>query len=559
MEHLFERFNGQAPGHTAGMKHPVTALLLAIHLPWVHAGTADTADPARGRAIHQDGRRPDGSALRAQRTDLPDMTGTAAACAQCHRRSGLGDQEGRLRVPPITAASLFAPGRATAVGRAASGIDVAGTRTETRPPYTADSFARALRSGTDPAGRALAPWMPRYDLDDAAVADLLAWLQQLGPVGGTSLRGLVNGTLHLATIVTPDAPTARRKAVETTLAAWARQQTFGDVRVALHLWRLTGEPAGWSAQLQQQLAAQPVYAVVSGAGAGAAQWAPVEAFCEAASLPCVFPLIDGAPASSVTAARHHTLYLSEGLVAEARVAARAVAALAETPAHLRVWFDSDTGRDAAQSFQALLAQAQAQAGPDVQLRDLRTQPVATNQPLAAPDELVLAWLAAPQVRALLVPPVDARRADTLPAVWLSAQMAPPETLDLAPAWRARVRWASLRATPERFRAAAVTGLQPWLRTLGMDPMQATPLQGEVYAAAYFFTDALQRSRGAWSVEHLLERLEAGVNNRAAAGTYLRLSLGQGQRVAAQVGQIQGWAPPDYRALVPLSPVLNANR
>ncbi|WP_310463141.1 c-type cytochrome [Sphaerotilus sp.] len=535
------------------MKHLVTILLLAINLPLAFAETAENAGPARGRAIYQDGRRPDGSGLRARRADLPDMTGTAAACAQCHRRSGLGDQEGRLRVPPITAASLFAPGRAMAVGRAASGIGVAGTRTETRPAYTADSFARALRSGTDPAGRALAPWMPRYDLDDAAVADLLAWLQQIGPVGGASLRGLVDGTLHLATIVTPDAPAARRGAVETTLAAWARQQTFGEVRVALHVWRLTGEPAGWSAQLQHKLAAQPVYAVVS--GAGAAQWAPVEAFCEAASLPCVFPLIDGAPASAPAAARHHALYLSEGLVAEARVAARAVAALAAAPARLRVWFDSDLGRDAAQAFQALLGQA----GPDVQLRDLRTQPVAMDQALAAPDDLVLAWLAAPQVRALLAPTADARQADTLPAVWLSAQLAPPETLDLAPAWRARVRWASLRATPERFRAAAVTGLQPWLRTLGMDPLQATPLQGEVYAAAYFFTDALQRSRGAWSVEHLLERLEAGVNNRAAAGAYLRLSLGQGQRVAAQVGQIQGWAPPDYRTLVPLSPVLNANR
>ncbi|MEX8493385.1 c-type cytochrome [Sphaerotilus sp.] len=535
------------------MKHLVAALL-AIGLPFAHAGTPDAGDPAPGRAIHLDGRLPDGSALRARRTDLPDMTGTAAACAQCHRRSGMGDQEGRLRVPPITQASLFAPGRSLAAGRAASGIEIAGTRTETRPAYTVDSFARALRAGIDPAGRTLAPWMPRYDLDDAAVADLLAWLQQLGPIGGASLRGLVDNTLHVATIVTPDAPAARREALETTLSAWARQQTFGDVRVALHVWRLTGDPAGWRTQLQRQLATQPVYAVVSGAGAGAAQWAPVEAFCEAASLPCVFPLIDGTPASA-PAGQHHALYLSEGLTAEARVAARAVAALTTAPTRLQVWFDSDPGRDAAQTFRTTLAPD----APDVQLRDLRLQPVATGQPLAAAGELVVAWLAPPQVRTLLATPSDGRRADALPAVWLSAQLAPPEALDLAPAWRPRVRWASLRSTPDRFRAAAVTGLQPWLRTIGLDPMLATPLQGEVYAAAYFFTDALQRSRGAWSAEHLLERLEAGVNNRAAAGAYLRLSLGQGQRVAAQVGQLQGWAPPDHRTLVPMSPVLNANR
>lgn len=482
------------------------------------------------------------------------MTGPAAACAQCHRRSGMGDQEGRLRVPPITAASLLAPGRTTAVGRAAPGIEIAGTRTEDRPAYTVDSFARALRTGVDPAGRALAPWMPRYALDDAAVADLFAWLERLGPVGGASLRGLVDHTLHLATIVTPDAPAARREAVETTLSAWARQQRFGEVRVALHVWRLTGDAADWTAQLQQRLAEQPVYAVVSGAGAGGARWAPVDAFCEAAALPCVFPLLDGAPATA--AGRHHALYLSEGLLAEARVAARAVAALATAPERLQVWFDSEAGREAAQAFRATLAPG----GPDVQLRDLRVQPVPAGEGLAtATMELVVAWLAPPQVQALLRPPSEALPASALPAVWLSAQLAPPEALDLAPAWRARVRWASLRSTPERFRATAVTGLQPWLRTLGLDPLQATPLQGEVYAAAYFFTDALLRSRGAWSAEHLLERLEAGVNNRAAAGAYLRLSLGQGQRVAAQVGQLQGWAAPDYRTLAPMSPVLNANR
>jgi hypothetical protein len=163
----------------------------------------------------------------------------------------------------------------------------------------------------------------------------------------------------------------------------------------------------------------------------------------------------------------------------------------------------------------------------------------------------MGWLDTEQVRALFM--------HDLPALWLSAQMAPPESLDLPAAWRPQVRWASLHSTPDRFNAAAATGLRPWLRTLGLPMDGATPQQGEVYAAAFFFTDALLRSRGAWSAEHLLERLESGVNNRAAAGRYLRLSLGQGQRIAAQVGQIQGYAPTTYRTLVPLSPIVNANR
>ena len=527
------------------------ALLLSLQLLRTATAAAPTGDPDRGRALHVEGRLSDGQTLRARRTDLSDMTGTAAACAQCHRRSGLGDQEGRLRVPPITAASLFAPGKSTTVGRAAPGIEIAGTRVETRPAYTVESFTRALRAGIDPAGRTLAPWMPRYDLDDAAVADLLAWLQQIGPVGGTQVRGLDGSTLNVATVITPDAPAARRAAVETTLTAWAAQQTFGTVRVALHVWSLTGAPTEWPAQLQRHLGAQPVHAVLS--GAGAAQWAPVEAFCEVQRLPCLFPLIDRVP--DAASPRHHAVYLSEGPIAEARVAARALTNLSNPPTRLHLWYASDLGQAAAAEFDAVLTRSESPEGaprrPALLTRDLRRQPVTPGEPMLASDDLVMGWLDTGQVRALF--------AHDVPALWLSAQIAPPESLDLPAAWRPTVRWASLHSTPDRFNAAAATGLRPWLRTLGLPMDSATPQQGEVYAAAFFFTDALLRSRGAWSAEHLLERLESGVNNRAAAGRYLRLSLGQGQRIAAQTGQIQGYAPPGHRTLVPLSPVVNANR
>jgi hypothetical protein len=539
--------------HTARMKMP-TALALLPWLPWLPLmanAAPPEGDPTRGRALHVEGRLPDGQTLRARRTDLPDMTGTAAACAQCHRRSGLGDQEGRVRVPPITAASLFTPGQPTAVGRAAPGIDITGTRVEKRPAYTVETFARALRTGVDPAGRTLASWMPRYDLDDTAVADLLAWLQQLGPVGGSQVRGLDGLTLHIATVVTPDAPAARREAIDTTLTAWAAQQRFGAVHMRLHVWSLTGAPTSWPSQLRRHLGAQPVHAVLS--GAGAAQWAPVEAFCEAESLPCLFPLVDRVP--DTTTPRHHAVYLSEGPIAEARVAARALANLVQQPTRLHLWYASDLGQAAVTEFAAALGRSgspeEVAGRPALLVRDLRSQPVQPGERTLSADELVVGWLDTEQVRGLF--------AHAIPALWLSAQMAPPESLDLPAAWRAKVRWASLHSTPDRFNAAAATGLRPWLRALGLPMDNATPQQGEVYAAAFFFTDALLRSRGAWSAEHLLERLESGVNNRAAAGRYLRLSLGQGQRIAAQVGQIQGYAHPNDRTLVPLSPIVNANR
>ena len=58
----------------------------------------------------------------------------------------------------------------------------------------------------------------------------------------------------------------------------------------LHVWQLEGAPATWEAQLRAKLAAEPVYAVIS--GVGGKTWAPVHRFCEAEALPCLFPNVD---------------------------------------------------------------------------------------------------------------------------------------------------------------------------------------------------------------------------------------------------------------------------
>lgn len=86
--------------------------------------------------------------------------GSRFACAGCHGADGRGDGEGGTLIPPVT-------------------WDVLTTPTGLRPAYDAAHFARAVRSGIGPDGQTLSAAMPRYEMDDAAMAGLVESLKQL--------------------------------------------------------------------------------------------------------------------------------------------------------------------------------------------------------------------------------------------------------------------------------------------------------------------------------------------------------------------------------------------
>ena len=81
-------------------------------------------------------------------------------CANCHGASGMGRAEGATRLPPVTWAALTDP---TRVGGA----------------HDPTSFARLLREGLRPDGTEILSLMPRYDLTDGEIRDLVAFLQGL--------------------------------------------------------------------------------------------------------------------------------------------------------------------------------------------------------------------------------------------------------------------------------------------------------------------------------------------------------------------------------------------
>ena len=87
----------------------------------------------------------------------------------------------------------------------------------------------------------------------------------------------------------------------------------------LEHWALQGDASTWAAQLDARQAAAPVYALV--AGIGAAQWAPVDAFCARRRLPCLLPLVE---AGGGTAPGFYSLHFHAGIDADLTLAARAL-------------------------------------------------------------------------------------------------------------------------------------------------------------------------------------------------------------------------------------------
>src|ERR1700676_2085658 len=163
------------------------------------------APPGVGERLYREGILPDGTLLRGDRENGTPMTGAAAACANCHRRSGLGSFEGTTVVPPIIGKYLFR-------GREANVQDMSMPHipgyVPNRDAYTDESLAAAIRTGMAPGGRTLGYLMPRYALDDATLQDLDAYLKQLS---SDSVPGVSESTLDFATIITPDADAVARQ------------------------------------------------------------------------------------------------------------------------------------------------------------------------------------------------------------------------------------------------------------------------------------------------------------------------------------------------------------
>jgi len=554
-----------------GLHWTVTALLAPGLLAATVVGAAGTTVPddallETGRRIYEDGMLPGGEPLRAVRPEGFVMEGRHAACATCHRRSGMGSVEGSIDstilVPPVAGPVLFAPARFTT-----SYLDTthhyvpneAWARALTRPGYDRQSLARALRTGQDPAGKRLLPPMPRYDLDDASVAALTVYLEQLS---SAPAPGVDPDTLHLATVVTPDTQPGHVDAVLGVLRAWSDAAHGAGKPWRLHVWNLSGQSATWAAQLEKHYRQQPVFALLS--GVGRVEWSPIHRFCEDHRVPCILPAAEAVPEPGNE--DYYSMYFSPGVGLEARVLGRYLdgqdAAVDRSTEIYQVYSDA-TGRHAADVLRARL---NSDTGTVTNRMYRVTSPQTALKGISPGDVLVL-WLRPEEIAQLVSVLPGGPAADR---VFVSALLATPEALDLPPAWKARVNYVSLFDDLGLQGEIARLRLQRWLELAALSHMPERRLQADTYAACYLFNDALaeirkqevRRPAVPLSREHLIETLEALVNKYndstglvdpdSHVAYYGRMSLGPRQRVAVRGGTILRYASPDSSRLVATS-------
>ncbi|MDE2252175.1 MAG: ABC transporter substrate-binding protein [Gammaproteobacteria bacterium] len=516
-------------------------LLAAAAAAVAGASVAAQAGGARvdaGERLYRTGLGANGEPIAAiVQGDVVNAT-VALACANCHKRSGLGTSEGRNRAPPITAAALF--GELGVHG---------GLRPARRTPlYDDATLRRALEAGVGSDGRELGALMPRFRLGDHDAAALLAYLHTLGDGADA---GVSATEVRLATIVADSAPVAEREAVTRVLerfaaiknsgtrreverAAASRRQLYGERHIRafrrwrLDVWRLSGPPAGWRTQLEKYYAAGAPFAVVSGAVGD--EWATVHEFCEQRALPCVMP-VTSLPASAP--ANRYNVYYSAGVLTEANVTARE---LLGDPRGARqrvllLYPDNARGRAARGALESAW---RAGGGGGLVTRALAPGTAPGSQDWLAllrqarPDSVV-AWLDATQLREFASVANGLERGPQ--RVLTAESFTDWEGLTLPAPIAARLQHVYPYRLPAPGRAQFPRE-ESWLKSQRLDALARIPAAKALFAC-HATGEAMAAMADSYSREYLIETLEHMLDGSNMTTLYPLTTLGTGQRLLAK--------------------------
>jgi len=287
---------------------------------------------------------------------------------------------------------------------------------------------------------------------------------------------------------------------------------------------LKGAPATWEAQLQERLAADPVFAVIS--GLGGAHWEPVQRFCEKAALPCLFPNVE-APAGHDS--DFYTVYFSRGVLLEAELIARELADAGTRPRQIvQVYRSGDVGEAAARALQA----TQADSAVPIVNRPVGAHAaaeLATAVRGARPEDALVLWLRPDDLSLLERVAAPAAR------VWVSGEMGGLEHAPLPPAWRPAARVTYPVDLPGQ-RAVRVDYALSWFR-LRKIPVVDQKVQADTYLACGLVSETINHIVDAFVRDYLIERVEMALDHRILTGYYPRLTLAPGQRFASKGGYI----------------------
>jgi cytochrome c553 len=506
---------------TSGLRRTALTSLLLLVCAGAQAQTSDAA-LAAGRRIYEEGVLSSGAALSGRRADGTEVKGSAAACTNCHKRSGMGSVEGDIQVAPISGRFLFPPDGerplATMDPRIGKRMNIK------RDPHTDASLAVAIRTGKGSGGQAISPLMPRYSLSDTDMQALGGYLRQLSvaPSAGVEER-----TIRFATVLTPGVEPERKRALldmlriafmqkngSTITGANARRHMVTAAELVLgtenkwvlDIWELKGAPETWKEQLEGYNKLAPPFALLS--GISNSTWAPVESFCESQHIPCWFPSVAAAPQD--TEQPHYSFYFSKGLTLESDVAAMHLRDTHASGKLVQVVRGSDAGITAAN---ALAKQVGAQIKTEQLDLDQWAEADAAKllgerlAGLAASDTVML-WLRPADLRLL-----QAALAQTQAQRYASGTLLGGTASFMPEALRANMRLVYPYEMPQA-REANVAYMHVWLK-LRKIPLVDEALQSEVYFALNFMTDSTAELLDNLYRDYLVERAENMIGQREA--------------------------------------------
>lgn len=531
---------------------PRTYGAILVTLVVLHAWLGTAAATAHGDAqrIYRAGILPSGQPLRGVREGGVSIEGQAAACVNCHRRSGIGVNEGRTVIPPISGKYLL---QAAERALPEAALHSAGTAVARRARYDDQKLVRAIRDGVDADGKPLSYLMPRFTLSDADSALLVDYLKSLSSEPGP---GVTHDEVHFATIVTPDADPAERQGMIDVLQHFFSNKNIHErahdpplisarrihyrviYKWQLHVWELSGAADTWEKQLQARLKAEPVFAVIS--GVGGRNWTPIHRFCEDETLPCLFPNVQ---LPVIAEGDFYSVYFSRGVLLEADlIRAQLRRSAATAGGHIiQLYRRGDIGEAAARALRGQFAGQTADWIDRPLLAGGSRGGVREALASVRAGDTVILWLRGDDLRQLPDNPPAAA------AVFASGLMAGLENAPLPRGWRGVTRLTYPVDLPQR---RAVRLIQPltWFHTQGI-PVVAERVQVDTYVACQVLSEAVGHAFADMVRDYLIEQIENMVSLKLLDGFYPRLGLAPGQRFASKGGYLI------HLATVPGGPVI----
>jgi ABC-type branched-subunit amino acid transport system substrate-binding protein len=288
----------------------VLLFILIIGLPLVPergcpAGPL-TPQERRGKEVYLKGISSHGNTMKAFVGEEGAIKAPASAmpCVNCHGRDGKGLDEAGIAAPDITWERLTRP------------YTLRTLKGREHPPYTEETLGRAIREAIDPAGDRMEHTMPRYEISEADLQDLIAYLKVIATAQDP---GLSQSGIRVGSVLPLKGPLAELgQAMKAVMEAYFTEinRTGGIYgrQIELQVVEYAGvKPAIVSAF--EKLIEDGVFAIVGGVTSGADT--EISALVEVEEIPLIGPFT--LYPEDIQALNRFTFYLFSGMREQARV------------------------------------------------------------------------------------------------------------------------------------------------------------------------------------------------------------------------------------------------